>query len=169
MKLLLAALLSTLLFAKGIDVESLIKGLYPHAKSVEKKSAILTPSQSRAIEKRAGAKLPSHLVRYYRIDKGKKEVFAIVIVQKVRTKKAAVMYFIADGAIEHIEILAFGEPPEFKPKKNWLEQFSGKTDKAGLKVGEDIAASSGATLSAKNVTKGARLALAIYEIVRRKQ
>lgn len=166
--MLMFLLLTTLAFSKGIDPEALIKSLHPHAQTIEKKSALLASKQSRAAQQQAHTKLPSHLIRYYRIVDEGREILAIVIVQKVRTKKAAVMYFVDNGTIEHIEILAFGEPPEFRPKTSWLAQFDGKNSESEFQVGEDIAANSGATLSAKNVANGARLALALYEVIRKR-
>lgn len=166
MKLMMFLLLTTLAFSKGIDPEALIKSLHPHAQAIEKKSALLTSKQIRTIGQKAHTKPPSHLIRYYQIVDDGREILAIVIVQKVRTKKAAVMYFVNNGTIEHIEILAFGEPPEFRPTTSWLVQFDGKNSESELQVGEDIAANSGATLSAKNVANGARLALVLYEMIR---
>ncbi len=155
---------SVLYAAQRVDIEAIIKSLYPDVTKIEKKSTIITKSELAEIQKKAKTKIRSKLVRYYLIHHGNKTDIAIVSSQKVRTKKAAVLYFLEDGKIIHIEILAFGEPPEFLPTDKWLTQFYGKTEKSKLIVGEDIAAKSGATLSAKSITNGAKTVLAIYEV-----
>ncbi len=164
--LVIIALWFTLLEAKkSVDIESVIRAVYPDAAKIEKKSSLISNSELKKIEHLAQTKLKSKLIRYYVIHRsnGKRE-FAIVSIQKMRTKKAAILYMIENGVIRHVEILAFGEPQEFKPTKKWLEQFENKDIKSSLKVGDGIAAKSGATLSAKGVASGAKIALAIYEV-----
>jgi len=91
-----------------------------------------------------------------------------VITRKVRSKKASVLYLVDNrGKMLFAEVLAFAEPPEFLPSKIWMKQFEHKMPNAPLRVGEDIPTISGATLSARNVTDGARLARAIVEVVLR--
>jgi len=168
--ILVVFLFSSLLQAhQKVDVDAIIASIYPNVTKIEKKSALITKKELALIQKQAKTKIRSKLIRYYLIYHDGKTDIAIVSTQKVRTKKAAILYFIQDGAIAHIEILAFGEPPEFIPSKKWLEQFSGKNASSKLRVGEDIAAKSGATLSAKSVTNGAKTALAIYEVKFKKQ
>ena len=155
--------------SQRIDVDTLIKSLYPDTTKIEKRSDIITKKELALIQKKAKTRLRSKLIRYYLFHHGGTTDVAVVSSQKVRTKKAAILYFIHDGKISHIEILAFGEPPEFVPSDKWLEQFNDKTTNSKLTVGEDIAAKSGATLSAKSVTNGARTVLAIYEVKLKKQ
>ena len=69
------------------------------------------------------------------------------------------------GEISAIEIVAFNEPPEYMPQHSYLDQFQGKNADDTLRVGKDIPTISGATLSARNVTDGARLALAVFGAV----
>ncbi len=160
------ALLIFLLFVSFLEAKQLVKpvdaivALYLDA-NVQKKSLLLTKKQLQSIEKKAKTKLKSKIVRYYTIKTPTTRAVAIVMVQKVRTKKAAILYIIEDGAIKDIEIIAFSEPPEYIPPKSWQQQFYNKSLHDNLQVGETISASSGATLSARAVTKGARAALAI--------
>jgi len=69
------------------------------------------------------------------------------------------------GKIKAIEILAFNEPSEFKPKKKWINTLKGKNINDPLRINQDIHTISGATLSARNVAEGARIALAIFDTV----
>ncbi len=150
--------------AQRVDVETILKSLYPDATKIEKRSDIITQQELARIQEKAKTRIKSRLIRYYLIHHGGKTDVAIVSSQKVRTKKSAILYLIENGKIVHVEILAFGEPPEFIPSQKLLQQFHGKTVNSKLRIGEDIAAKSGATLSAKSVTNGAKIALAIYEV-----
>ncbi len=161
---LLLCALSLLEAHQKVDVKAIIRAVYPDTTKIETKSGIITKKELPLIQKKAKANIKSKLYRYFIIHHSGKTAIAIVSSQKVRTKKAAILYFIENGSIHHTEILAFGEPPEFLPSKKWLKQFDGKSIASILRVGEDIAAKSGATLSAKSVTNGAKTVLAIYEV-----
>ncbi len=163
MKILLSLFIPVWLLAAGTSsVEDVLQSIYPDLTRVEKKSAIIPKDVARAVQEQARTKLTSRLVRYYRIYHGDEMDLAIVMTQKVRTKRMAALYIIEKGHIKHIEMLAFSEPPEYKPSPNWLGQFREKRLSPSLNVGEALAAKSGATLSANAVTKGARIALALY-------
>ena len=73
--------------------------------------------------------------------------------------------FDMSGRLKFTEIMAFSEPPEFMPGKRWMRQLQNKSASETLMVGKDIPTISGATLSARSVTEGARVARAIYEII----
>ena len=91
------------------------------------------------------------------------------MVRTLRTKKATVLYaFDAKGRLKFSEIMAFGEPPEFIPHKQWMQLFQDKPNSAMFKIGKDIPTISGATLSARTITEGARVAKAIYNEILRK-
>ena len=163
-KLLVFVLIFSFLDAKKIDIDSILKSLYQNVSHIEKKSSIISKNEQKKIQQLAKTKLPSKLFRYYVISHNNKRDFAIVLSMKVRTKKTAVLYALENGKIKSIEILAFSEPPEFKPKERWLKSFEQKSLKEPLSLGDDISINSGATLSDRAITKGARLSLAIYEV-----
>lgn len=132
---------------------------------VTKKNTLLTAEQAESAARRAAMKLETKIYRVYTASVGGKAVgYGILITRKVRQKDAAVLYMITpEGSIASIEIIAFNEPPEYLPQRGYLEQFEGKDGNDTLRVGKDIPTISGATLSARNVTDGARLALAVFE------
>ena len=137
---------------------------------VTKKNKLINSEQAAAVTKLAKLKLETKIYRFYTaaID-GKAVGYGVLITRQVRQKDATVLYMIApEGTIRAIEIVAFNEPPEYMPQNTYLEQFKGKDANATLRVGKDIPTVSGATLSARNVTDGARLALALFETVIRK-
>ncbi|MHC3994544.1 FMN-binding protein [Thiomicrolovo sp. ZZH C-3] len=138
---------------------------------VTKKNTLLTGKQAAAVTKRAKLKLETKIYRFYTaaID-GKAVGYGVLVTRQVRQKDATVLYMITqEGTLKAIEIIAFNEPPEYMPQHTYLEQFKGKDANATLRVGKDIPTVSGATLSARNVTDGARLALALFETVIRKK
>ena len=155
--------------AKAANVEQIVKEVFPMATKIEPDKVILTRSEAQEVMRRAKMKLPSRLYRIFRIYRGKKELAdGVVITRKVRSKKASVLYlFDHEGKLLFAEVLAFAEPSEFLPSKVWMGQFQDKSPDAPLRVGKDIPTISGATLSARNITDGARLARALVEVVLR--
>ena len=53
-------------------------------------------------------------------------------------------------------MLAFLEPPEYRPPERWLAQLDGKGPADRLTVGQDLAPISGATLSARGIAEESR-------------
>jgi hypothetical protein len=75
----------------------------------------------------------------------------------VRTKRETLLVaFEPDGRIRRIAVIAFLEPPEYKPSDRWLSQFAGKGTSDRLAVGDDLAPISGSTLSARGVAEQSR-------------
>jgi len=146
-----------------IDVVSIIKENYTFDVDVERDKIILSKEELSSIKQMAKLPVKSKLYRYYKVTQEDKIVgFAVLISQKVRTKKATVLYLIEDGKMKSIEILAFLEPKEYIPKDIWMGQFDDKNISDSFSIGKDIPTISGATMSAKSLTDGARLAIALY-------
>jgi len=73
-----------------------------------------------------------------------------------------------DGNIKQVEILSYRESHGFEIRlPAWRRQFIGKGSAAALRVGEDIANISGATLSCNHVTDGVRRIVAVVALARR--
>lgn len=134
---------------------------------VTKKNYLLTKAQATQVTKTAKLKLTTKIYRVYTAAVNDEPVgYGVLITRKVRQKDASVLYMMTPGgSITAVEIIAFNEPPEYMPQNTYLEQFKGKDVNDTLHVGKDVPAVSGATLSARNVTDGARLALAIFDTV----
>lgn len=132
-----------------------------------KKSILLSRDQAAVVSKRANAKLSTKLYRAFIVRRGEKIVgYGVLLNETVRSKNAAALHMTdADGVIKAIEIVAFNEPPEYMPSGKWLEQFKTKSASDPLRVGKDIPTITGATMSARNISDGARVALAIVSTV----
>ncbi|HWI11259.1 MAG TPA: FMN-binding protein, partial [Burkholderiaceae bacterium] len=73
-----------------------------------------------------------------------------------------------DGSVKQIEILSYRESHGFEIRlPAWRKQFVGKGAGAAIKVGDDIANISGATLSCTHVTDGVRRIVAVVALARR--
>lgn len=138
------------------------------SKSVEVENIILSDAQVTQLSKLSSQKIDSKLYRIYVAKNGEKTVgYGVLINQKVRTKSAIALYLITlDNKIKSIEIVAFNEPIEYLPSTTWLNVFDNKSAANTLKLNQDIPTTTGATLSARAITDGARAALALLEIVK---
>ena len=71
----------------------------------------------------------------------------------------------ADGSVRQVEILSYRESHGHEIRlPAWRRQFVGKTVTAPLRVGDDIANISGATLSCSNVTEGVRRIVSVVQM-----
>lgn len=149
------------------SVDDVIKSSFTGVSTIDPKQIILTKKQFSQVQSRAKAAVRTKIYRYYDIKSSTKRLgYAVLISRKVRAKKATVLYaFDNSGTLKFTEIMAFAEPPEYIPGKTWMSQLQNQNESTTLTVGKDIPTISGATLSARSITEGARVARAIYEIV----
>lgn len=138
------------------------------AKSVDLQNIILSEAQLQQLSKTSLQKIETKLYRLYIAKNENKTVgYGVLLNKKVRTKTAISLYLIgADGKIKSIEIVAFNEPIEYLPTKTWLDGFDNKSASDTLRLNQDIPTVSGATLSARTITDGSRIALSLIDIVR---
>jgi len=95
----------------------------------------------------------------------------VVVADAVIGKFELISYAVGidgDGAIRQIEILSYRESHGGEIRlPAWRKQFVGKGGDARLRVGDDIANISGATLSCTHVTEGVRRIVAVVALARR--
>ncbi|MFH0709940.1 MAG: FMN-binding protein [Pseudomonadota bacterium] len=169
MKIIVLSLLASVyLFAQVLgDPVALTQRTFS-AKSVQIQNIILSDAQVTELSKASMQKIDSKLYRLYLAQNGDKTVgYGVLMNKKVRTKTAISLYLIGvDGKIKSIEIVAFNEPIEYLPSATWLNVFDQKSSANTLKLNQDIPTTTGATLSARAITDGARAALALLDIVK---
>ena len=94
-----------------------------------------------------------------------------VVTDEVIGKVELISYAVGialDGTVRQVEILAYRESHGFEIRlPAWRRQFVGKGSSSTLRVGDDIANISGATLSCKHVTDGVRRIVAVVALARR--
>ncbi len=133
----------------------------------EARSWVLTDAQTRAVAQRAKVKVRSKLLAATAGFRGDTLAgVAFFDARTVRTMPGVFMVVVApDTTIARIDVVAFHEPPDYRPPARWLGLFGRRRLGDGLWAGRDIRNLSGASLSARAVTESARLALAAYELV----
>lgn len=130
---------------------------------IEKKNILLSKAQASVIQKEAKVKLSSKIFRVFKASKDEKIVgYGVLINKKVRSKNAVVIYFISKDVLKGIEVIAFNEPMEYLPSKKWNSQFKDVPTTEMLRVSKEIPTITGATLSARSITDGSRVAFAFY-------
>ena len=139
---------------------------FPGAR-VERRGFTLTDAQARAVEARARVKLPSRLVAAYAGWRGDTLAgTAFFDARTVRTMPGVFMVVVGpDSTVARVDVLAFHEPPDYRPPARWLGLFDGRRLDQRLGPGRDVRALAGATLSVRAVTESVRLSLALYEVV----
>ncbi len=139
---------------------------FPGAR-IERRPFALTPGQVRVVEGRAHVKLPSPLITVYTAWHGDTLAGTAFFESRlIRTMPGVFMVTVApDTTISRIEVLAFHEPPDYRPPGRWLDGFARRRLDDRMWPARDLRNLAGATLSARSVTECARLALALYETV----
>ncbi len=147
--------------------ENALKALYPGAE-IQIKNIVLKKEQKERAERIAGVPIGSRLVSIYMVKKkGKVVAYGYVDVHRVRTHNESVLFVInPKGEIELVEVLSFNEPLEYMADEDWLALFKGRLlGKDKLRLGRDIPNMTGATLTARAITKAARRALALWKVL----
>ncbi len=135
--------------------------------TVTENNVLLTQAQAANIEENSKTKLESKIIRVFKAAKNNKILgFGVLVNKKIRSKNGVVLYIISpDSVLKSVEIVAFNEPAEYIPSKKWISQFneikSAKIDEAS----KNIPTITGATLSAKSIIDGSRVAFAVYNEV----
>jgi hypothetical protein len=167
----LAAALAALAAAPaGAEVfhsrESALRLAFPGADRVEPVDVILTREQEAAAGDLAGARLPSRLVTAYAGFDGDRPLgWAFLDTHDIRTLPETVMLVVGpDGRLAQARLLAFHEPPEYRPGDAWFSRLSGAALDDDLRIGRGVDGISGATMSAQAVTAAARRALAVWRV-----
>lgn len=137
---------------------------------VERKTVYLTETQMARVREVAGksVKVPSAMVTTYdgHAPSGEWVGTAYFESHRVRTLPETVMIVVSvDGTVSRVEILAFTEPEEYKPKDAWLDQFRGLPLDRELALRRGVHGITGATLSAEAITEAVRRTLAIHAII----
>lgn len=140
---------------------------FPNEKNVTRKTIFLSDDHVQQIQSRARAKVESKILTYYEyIENGRIQSVAFFESQTVRTHPATYMIVLnSDGSVKGVEMLAFFEPEDYLPPKNWFEQFTRKTLNDDIHTKRGIPNVAGATLSAQAVTESVRKYMTIFELL----
>ncbi len=165
--LLIAAVLAVCGVAQAAPPDAL-HAAFPDADRFDATDVLLSEEMSRRLDELARSRIPERMVTFYAARRGEAVVgYAVVQSHVVRTKRETLLVALEpDGRIRRIVVLSFLEPPEYKPSERWLAQFAGKGTTDRLAVGDDLAAISGSTLSARGVAEQSRWLLQALKMAR---
>jgi hypothetical protein len=140
---------------------------FPTADRVDEKTFVLTEEQLERIQKLARSRIDSRLVTVYTGWSGDRLLgYAHIDVHTVRTKPEGFLVVLgADGRVEQVRVLAFYEPLDYLPPQRWYDRFVSMGRDDALRLGRDVDAVSGATLSARAAAEGVRRMLAYWVVL----
>ena len=133
---------------------------------VVRESIFLTPEQLEAVKNLAGSPVESALWVRCRAIRGDSLVgVAYFDAHRVRTLPETIMITVLpDGRVGRIEVLAFDEPPEYLPRREWYNQFLERPLDPELALRRGIRPVTGATLTARATTEAVRRVLAVHQV-----
>lgn len=129
--------------------------------TIEKKRVYLTEKVVQELEKELDFKIAHRFYSFY-ISKISDKVngYAILHTDVVRTKEMSLMVILDPShKVKKIYLISFYEPLEYKPTERWLSLYEGKDQNSVPIPGVDIPIISGATLTARSVSKIVQLTL----------
>ena len=94
--------------------------------------------------------------------------YGVIETHVVRTLPEALLVVLSPaGTIDRVLMLAFYEPPEYRPPDRWLGQFHGRSarDARDWRVGRNVHGLTGATLTAYAVTDALRRITVLFDLV----
>jgi hypothetical protein len=145
-----------------------LRSVFPEADRFDADDVLLTADTAKRLDEISRSRIPERLVTFYTARRGSTVLgHAVLQSHVVRTKRETLLVaFEPDGRLKKLQVVAFLEPPEYKPSERWLAQFAGKGTDDRLAVGDDIAFISGATLSARGVAEQSRWLLQALRMAR---
>ena len=167
-----AALAATASPARGqtlMTQEEALSSAFPAPATVERKTAYLTDDQLARARRAAGpdAEIDQGVLTYYVAHRGGTPVgVAYFDAHRVRTKAEVAMVVVTpDGRVARVDVLKFMEPPEYRAPEGWIDQFDGRALDDELSTKGAILNLTGATLTARSLTRAVRRVLALHGVI----
>ena len=141
---------------------------FPKADRFEQKIARFSAEQMKAIKKASEVEVQIPGTRYALAWQGK-QLIGVVVFDYVLGKSEVIDYCVAlmpDGEVKQIEILQYRESHGYEIRRpGWRKQFAKKTSTEKLRLHDDIANITGATISCRNITAGVKRVLMTWHLV----
>ena len=152
-----------------LSIEQAAKLMFPDAESFDVRDVTLDAAQLQQLDAQGIKARSAHWS--VRAAKRGGSTLGFVVFDEVIGKVELISYAVGialDGTVKQIEILSYRESHGSEIRlPAWRRQFVGKGPSATLRVGDDIANISGATLSCTHVTDGVRRIVAVVALARR--
>ncbi len=166
----LVAIVAPAFAADYLTVEQAQQQLFQHATRFVDQTLTLSDEQRDQIKAKAGVRQRSETVRVWRAEKDN-TVLGWLFIDEVIGKHEMITYATAishEGVVLGVDVMSYRETHGGQIRgEAWRDQFKNKTLTHPLKLGQDIANISGATLSCRNVTDGVRRLLVIHDLLLR--
>lgn len=151
-----------------LSAEQAARLMFPDAETFELRTVALDAGQLQQLDAQGvRARSASWPVR---VARKAGSTLGFVVIDEVIGKVELISYAVGitlDGRIKQVEILSYRESHGFEIRlPAWRRQFAGKDNRSTLRVGDDIANISGATLSCSHVTDGVRRIVAVLALAR---
>ena len=146
-----------------LTIEQAQKQMFP-SQLLSKASVNLTPQQQTKLTEASSVRLAFDGTNVWKVADG-----SWFVVDQVVGKHEFITYAVAinaDGTVKMVEVLEYNESygSEIK-ERSWMQQFVGKTAASPIKLNQDIANISGATLSSKHLADGVKRVMVMYDLV----
>lgn len=155
--------------AQSLTQDEALRLAFPEADSVARRTAYLDAEGMTRAEALAGdgAEVPSEIVTYYvAYEKGAAVGTAYFDAHRVRTLAEVLMVVVdPDARVRRVEVVRFGEPPEYRAPAGWMAQFHGRGLDQELAHRRGIANMTGATLTSRAATAAVRRVLALHAVI----
>ncbi len=152
--------------AQELTQEEALALAFPGADSIRRRTAYLEDHQLARIAKATGPEAgePSAVAPHYvAFQDGAPVGAAYFDAHRVRTMDQVLMIVVGrDDRVMRIETIRFREPPEYEAPERWLELFRDRGLGPDLSLKGEIPSITGATLTARAVTRAVRRALALH-------
>ncbi len=147
-----------------------LKRAFPEAGTIiSEESVKITPELAGRIREKGGVNKPSFSSKTVYVGKINNNIVGYAIIDNVKGKSRPITYMVViepDGKIKHVNVLAYRESHGGEIRyPSFLKQFIGKRASDRIRHRRDIKNISGATLSCRAVTDGARTLLILWEEV----
>ncbi len=150
-----------------LSVEQAQQVIFP-GETLRKLPFSLTPAQRDALREHTGVHEPFNEDGVWQVAGG-----GVFIVDRVVGKHEQITYAVGinrDGTVKQVEIMEYRETYGSEVRNPaWRKQFVGKSAASPVRLNQDIANISGATLSSKHLTDGVRRVLAVFDMALKEQ
>lgn len=140
---------------------------FPAGTKVDRQTIFLSKEQVAEARKKAGVDFDDQLVvRYVGTTGSAIAGYAYFDTHRVRTLPETVMVVVtADGRVDRVDVLSFDEPPQYLPKRRWLDQLLRRKLDDDLSLTRAIRPMSGASLTARSLVNASRKVLALHTVI----
>jgi Na+-translocating ferredoxin:NAD+ oxidoreductase RnfG subunit len=143
--------------------------LFPSATNFQEQVVLLSSTQLAAVAKIGNVNARSASWKLITAANKDGKLLGYVVVDNVIGKFELITYAVGvnvDGVVQGIEILSYRESHGYEVRLPfWRKQFVGKTIAQPIKISDDIAVISGATMSCNSLTDGVRRIVAMLAVL----